>query len=360
MRGSACRRGPALSAAPLRRIAAACYAGLLGFQTRGETRERPPWRRRHTRRNAPRQRTVRRRGQADAHPAPQGEARVLVALLVILALGGALRGLYLAEFSKTPDFRVPFADADFHNYWARALAFGNWTPPAYEVDPHIREIPYFRPPGYAYFLAAVYKLTGPGYFGPRVFQMALGLLNAFLAFLLARRFFGNLAGLVLAGLMATFWPFIYTETDFEEPVVSVFLLLAARARPHAVGRSRPPRVDGARSGRTRRARRAYAPECASSRAARRVVGVVDPPEARRAAPLPEDGRGAGRRHGPSRLPRHDPELRRRARLRPRVLERRDQRVRREPRGRRRAGQDHAPRHRHARHVFRSPRHRRER
>jgi len=150
---------------------------------------------------------------------------VLVALLVILALGGALRGLYLAEFSKTPDFRVPFADADFHNYWARALAFGNWTPPPYEVDPHIREIPYFRPPGYAYFLAAVYKLTGPSYFGPRVVQMALGLLNAFLAFLLARRHFGNLAGLVLAGLMATFWPFIYTETDFEEPVVSVFLLL---------------------------------------------------------------------------------------------------------------------------------------
>lgn len=151
---------------------------------------------------------------------------VLVALLVILAVGGTLRGLYLAEFSQTPDFRVPFADADFHNYWARALAFGNWSPPFYEVDPHIREIPYFRPPGYAYFLAAVYKLTGPSYFGPRVIQMALGLLNAFLAFLIARRYFGNVAGLVLAGLMATFWPFIYTETDFEEPVVSVFLLLS--------------------------------------------------------------------------------------------------------------------------------------
>jgi 4-amino-4-deoxy-L-arabinose transferase-like glycosyltransferase len=150
---------------------------------------------------------------------------VLVALLIILALGGTLRGLYLAEFSHTPDFKIPFADADFHNYWARALAFGNWSPPFYEVDPHIREIPYFRPPGYAYFLAAVYKLTGPSYFGPRVVQMALGLLNAFLAFLLARRYFGNLAGLVLAGIMATFWPFIYTEADFEEPVVSVFLLL---------------------------------------------------------------------------------------------------------------------------------------
>lgn len=151
---------------------------------------------------------------------------VLAALLAILALGGALRGLYLAEFSRTPDFAVPFADADFHNYWARALAFGDWTPPFYEVDPHIREIPYFRPPGYAYFLAAVYKVAGPGYLGPRAVQMALGLLNALLAFLLARRYFGNIAGLVLAALMATFWPFIYTETDFEEPVVSVFLLLA--------------------------------------------------------------------------------------------------------------------------------------
>jgi hypothetical protein len=56
-------------------------------------------------------------------------------------------------------------------------------------------------------------------------QMALGLVNALLAFLLARRFFGDLVGLVLAGLMVTFWPFIYTEGDFEEPVVSIFLML---------------------------------------------------------------------------------------------------------------------------------------
>jgi 4-amino-4-deoxy-L-arabinose transferase-like glycosyltransferase len=164
------------------------------------------------------------RGQAP--PLLKEKRWVLVALLVVLALGGTLRGLYLAEFSQTPDFKVPFADADFHNYWARALAFGNWTQPFYEVDPHIREVPYFRPPGYAYFLAAVYKLTGTSYFGPRVVQMALGLVNALLAFLLARRYFGNLAGLVTAGLMATFWPFIYTETDFEEPVVSICLLLS--------------------------------------------------------------------------------------------------------------------------------------
>ncbi len=194
-------------------------------------------------RGQPGERTSGARGQAPP-PLLREKRWVLVALLVILALGGALRGLYLAEFSHTPDFRVPFADADFHNYWARALAFGNWTPPPYEVDPHIREIPYFRPPGYAYFLAAVYKLTGPDYFGPRVVQMALGLLNAFLAFLLARRYFGNTAGLVLAGLMATFWPFIYTETDFEEPVVSIFILLRARARAHAMGRARSPHLDG--------------------------------------------------------------------------------------------------------------------
>lgn len=170
----------------------------------------------------------------ERRPCPDGlmpgllrESRwVLVALVVILALGGTLRGFYLAQFSRTPDFALPFADADFHNYWARGLAFGNWTPPPYEVDPHIRDVPFFRPPGYAYFLAAVYKLTGHGFLGPRVVQAALGLVNAFLAFLLARRCFGNLVGLVLAAFMATFWPFIYTEGDFEEPVVSVFLMLA--------------------------------------------------------------------------------------------------------------------------------------
>ncbi len=156
-----------------------------------------------------------------------GKARdwSLLALAVIVLLGITLRALYLAEFAKGPEYTCPLVDADFHNYWARCLASGNWAPPEHEPDPKINEVPFFRPPGYPYFLAAVYKVAGSGYFWPRIVQLFIGMLNVLLAFFLARRYFGRVIGVVLAALMAVYWTFIYFETDFLEPVISVALTL---------------------------------------------------------------------------------------------------------------------------------------
>ncbi len=151
---------------------------------------------------------------------------VVWALFAILALGALLRGLYLAEIRPSADFAIPSADADYHNYWARALAFGDWTQPAGEPDPEIRTTPYFRAPGYSYLLAAVYRVTGRGFDAPRVAQMAMGLASVVLGFLIARVAFGPLAGLVLAGMLATYWPFYYYEGEFLDAALSLFLLLA--------------------------------------------------------------------------------------------------------------------------------------
>jgi 4-amino-4-deoxy-L-arabinose transferase-like glycosyltransferase len=156
---------------------------------------------------------------------PLRNRRSLLILLALLVAGALLRGLYLSEFVRYPDFRVPHVDADYHNYWARGLAFGQWTPPAGNPDPMIRTTPYFRPPGYPYFLALVYKLTGPGYTWPRILQMLLGLLNVFLAFLLAARYSGRAAALLWAGMMATYWIFIFYEGEFQEPVLMTLLVL---------------------------------------------------------------------------------------------------------------------------------------
>jgi 4-amino-4-deoxy-L-arabinose transferase-like glycosyltransferase len=148
-----------------------------------------------------------------------------ILLLGILLLGGLLRGIYLADFAKHPDFTVPQVDADYHNYWARGLAFGDWTLRGGNEDPRIQSTPYFRPPGYPYFLAALYRITGPGYVGPRVIQFALGLLNVLLAFFLARRIFGRTAGLLSALFMATYWVYIFYEGEFQEPVLLTTLVL---------------------------------------------------------------------------------------------------------------------------------------
>jgi tetratricopeptide (TPR) repeat protein len=151
--------------------------------------------------------------------------RVLLVLAVIILAGMGLRGLYLHELVNTPDFEFPLVDADYHDYWARGMASGIWAPPRFEPDPKIQQYPYFRPPGYPFFLAAIYKLSGRGYVAPRVVQMAVGLLNALLAFALARRLFGHIVGLIVAALMSVYWVFIYFEGEFLEPSFAVLLAL---------------------------------------------------------------------------------------------------------------------------------------
>lgn len=149
------------------------------------------------------------------------------ALLVgILVAGLILRGLYLTEVIHSATYAAPPVDAGFHLYWARALVSGDWTPPAGYDDPHITTTPFFRPPGYSYFLASIFAIFGPGGLAPLVIQMILGLINACLLYLLTRRNYGEVAGLIAAALMSTYWIFIYFEGGYQEPSLLIFFLLA--------------------------------------------------------------------------------------------------------------------------------------
>lgn len=154
-----------------------------------------------------------------------GDRRQWIALAAILLIGGVLRGLYLAESVSKPDFANPLADAGFHDYWARALISGDWNPPADNPDPRINSVPFVRPPGYPYFLAFVYGLTGKSYLGARIAQMALGLINCWLAYLLGRAIFGRSVGLILAAFMAVYWALIYIEVELHDPVLLITLSL---------------------------------------------------------------------------------------------------------------------------------------
>jgi tetratricopeptide (TPR) repeat protein len=146
-------------------------------------------------------------------------------LAVIILLGGILRGFYLAESVKKSDFAAPIADAAFHDYWARALVTGDWSPPAQNPNPYINTTPFVRPPGYPYFLALTYALTGKSYVGARIVQLALGLVNCWLAYLLASRVLNRKVGLVLAALMAVYWALIYIEIELHDPVLLIALSL---------------------------------------------------------------------------------------------------------------------------------------
>lgn len=161
-------------------------------------------------------------------------------LAAILVAGALLRASYLSEIVRAPDFAAPLADSAFHDYWARGLRSGEWAPPAGELDPRIPETPFQRPPGYSYFLAAVYALTGGSFLGARIAQLALGLLNVGLAFLLGRLLFSRTVGLVLAALVSTYWAFVYFEGELHAPVLvttanlaTLLALVAWARRPRA-------------------------------------------------------------------------------------------------------------------------------
>ena len=149
--------------------------------------------------------------------------RTWLILAALLLSGLLVRISYPEEIKQAPDFASPLADAAFHDYWARSLLSGDWTPPAGMPDPRIQEVPFLRPPGYAYFLAGSYALTGRSYTGVRIVQMVLGLLNCVLAFLLGRALFNRSVGLIMAAFCAVYWALLYFEGELHAPVLLVTL-----------------------------------------------------------------------------------------------------------------------------------------
>jgi len=148
---------------------------------------------------------------------------------VFLCAGIVLRAGYLNEIRQQPDFDIPLLDAAFYNYWARGIAFDQWTVPPEANDPEIRTIPYTRPPGYPYFLAGIYALTGGSYLAVRLVQMTIGLASAVLMYFLARRLFGRVAALAACLFMSTYWVFIFYEGELNTPPLVVFLQLLLMA-----------------------------------------------------------------------------------------------------------------------------------
>lgn len=157
---------------------------------------------------------------------PNGSrGRTIAILIVVILLGGLARGIYLREIMDQPEFYHPAIDGAYHDYWARGLAGSGWRVPDGYADPRIRERPFFRPPGYPYLLAGVYLLIGKTYLAPRIVQMAIGLLGILVAFIFARRWYGDRAALIFAGLMAGYWGFIYFEGELLGASVAVFWTL---------------------------------------------------------------------------------------------------------------------------------------
>jgi len=146
-------------------------------------------------------------------------------LAMILLLAVLLRIIYLGEIWDTPDFHYPGLDSAYHIYWAKGMVTGDWSNFEGRENPMIYRYPYYRPPGYAYFLSLVYFVFGMSSIWPRLVQFGLGLGSILLVFYLTRRLFDKAAGLIAAFLTSFYWIFIYYEGELAGVSWAVFLSL---------------------------------------------------------------------------------------------------------------------------------------
>jgi len=117
------------------------------------------------------------------------------ALIAIALTGLAIRGFYLSELHKYPDFKYPLLDHLCHDYWARLITFSDSELPAGVSDPMLSSTPYFRPLGYPLFLAGIYRFLGTSPYTPRVVQMILGVVSCLVGFVFCRRWLGTAVAL---------------------------------------------------------------------------------------------------------------------------------------------------------------------
>jgi tetratricopeptide (TPR) repeat protein len=146
----------------------------------------------------------------------------------LIGLALLTRLTYVFQWQHAPTFSYPIVDEAYLDGWARAIAAGN----------SFVSGPYFRAPLYPAFLAAIYKVFGPGYVWPRIVQAVLGAASCGLVFLIGREAFGRVVA-TLAGLIAaTYWTLIFFDGELLAASLSVFLgllliwlLLRAGRRP---------------------------------------------------------------------------------------------------------------------------------
>ncbi|MDO8546198.1 MAG: glycosyltransferase family 39 protein [Nitrospirales bacterium] len=154
--------------------------------------------------------------------------RVIVAVFAGALLVRILFNVYLVGMDN-PGFAL-FPDGEEYDALARSLTAG--TGFAVDQAPNT-----FRPPGYPFFLAAIYGLVGPSYPAVKFVQSVLGALTCVFVLLIGARLFSYRVGVIAASIAAVY-PFLVVYTGFllsETLFVflsSIFLYALVRLREH--------------------------------------------------------------------------------------------------------------------------------
>ncbi|MFH1999322.1 MAG: glycosyltransferase family 39 protein [Planctomycetota bacterium] len=137
----------------------------------------------------------------------------VTAILVAAAL---LRLLLLADHTNnSPLSRLPLVDAAIHHESAIQIT----------KEGLFLDAPFQRPPGYAYFLAAIYALFGASPVAAAAIQMAIGLLGLLLLYRIALQYTLKGPACLSVAMAASYGPLAFFELKLLPASLSVFLTL---------------------------------------------------------------------------------------------------------------------------------------
>ncbi|HOX38344.1 MAG TPA: glycosyltransferase family 39 protein [Candidatus Brocadiia bacterium] len=143
-------------------------------------------------------------------------ARVWPAVILIVAF--LLRAVFVLQYSASPFHAYLTDDEEFEELWGWSIASG--APGPYDG------MPYYRSPGYAYFVAAVYAVAGRQMWLLRIVQVVLGALTVAAFYWAGRKWLNEKAGIAAAAIVAVYAPFIvYTDCLVKETLVLLITIL---------------------------------------------------------------------------------------------------------------------------------------
>ena len=158
--------------------------------------------------------------------------------LAVFVFAFALRLLHLLQIRDTAIFQNPVVDGRFYFLWAQEIARGEW----------IGQQVFVLNPGYAYFLAAIFKAHQAGIMASALIQAALGAASCVMVYRLGARLYDPRAALAAAALAALYPVSIVYDGLLATAAVIDFLNLLAMSLLLAAKKRWQPALAGAAIG----------------------------------------------------------------------------------------------------------------
>jgi tetratricopeptide (TPR) repeat protein len=135
---------------------------------------------------------------------------------LIFGVALLLRAAYLKGLHESPLWADLPVDLGYYRDWALRIAAGEWS------HGELFE----QSPLYAYLLALIFKVAGPGLLAPRLLQIVVGSITCVLIARIGRRLLSPGAGLAAGLLAAVYGPFLFYDGMLMKEVFAVFFMTA--------------------------------------------------------------------------------------------------------------------------------------